>query len=181
MPHLPSARTCLLRPLQHLTHSLLPASRAPAASARRPHPGPRAPRPTATVLSGPRRPPPRPGAQNSAAPARGSAPSPRLSPPGPGARHRLPSQRARCSGPGSLSPVPAAPGPAPRRLPRSRRCAGSFPLLAGARLQHPAPLPQPAATAANPHLTHFPAGAGDFGKVSGGRSLLRLLRPGPGG
>lgn len=77
----------------------------------------------------------------------------------------------------------AAPGPAPPQLPRFRRRAGSFPLLAGARLPPHAALPQPAAAATNPRLTHFPAGAGGVDKVSGGCSLLvtRLRGSGSGG
>lgn len=127
-------------------------------------------------------PPTRPRAQRPATPAAESAPSSPLAPPGPGARSGLRSQRARCSGPGSRGAVSAAPGPAnPRRLPGCGRCAGAFPLLAGARLRHRAPLPQPGAAAANPRRTHFPAGSGGVEKDSGGCNLLRLLRPGPRG
>lgn len=127
-------------------------------------------------------PPTRPRAQRPATPAGESAPSSPLAPPGPGARSGLRSQLARCSGPGSRGAVSAAPGPEnPRRLPGCGRCAGAFPLLAGARLRHRAPLPQPGAAAANPRRTHFPAGSGGVEKDSGGCNLLRLLRPGPRG
>lgn len=84
---------------------------------------------------------------------------------------------------GAAAPAPRAPSPTrlalhPRRIPRSGCCASSFPFPAGARLQHRAPLTQPAAAAADPHLTHFPAGAGGVEKVSRDRSLRRHLRPG---
>ncbi|XP_049508681.1 basic proline-rich protein-like [Panthera uncia] len=160
-----------------------PPPSEPGSRSINPAPAPRPQRPAATVRSGPRRPLPgpglrarqrRPGAQSPAAPARDSAPSPPLAPPGPGARHRLPSQRARCRGPGSRSP-PSPPLPAlhPRRLLRSGRCEGSFPLLAGARLQHRAPLPQPAAAAANPPRHSLP------GRSWGRREGLGRPQPPP--
>ncbi|XP_027955201.1 basic salivary proline-rich protein 1-like [Eumetopias jubatus] len=76
-------------------------------------------------------------------PARGSAPSPPLAPPGPGARHRLPPQRARCSGPGSRSPSPAAPGPAPPQAPEVLALRGLLPAPRGR--EAPAPCSSPAA------------------------------------
>lgn len=83
-------------------------------------------------------------------------------------RPRLPARCPRRS-------RPCTPG----RLPRTPRCADSFPLLAGARLQHRAPLPQPAVAAADPPPYSLPVRS--RGRREGLRRpqpLLRQLRPG---
>lgn len=73
-------------------------------------------------------------------------------------RPRLPARRPRHSRP--CTPAGSEVRALRRLLPAPRRV----------RLQHRAPLPQPAAAAAHPHLTHFPAGAGGVEKVYGDRS-----------
>jgi translation initiation factor IF-2 len=138
LPHLPSARTYLVRPLQHLTLNPLPASRARVASARRPHP----------VSAPARRPLPSPG--------------PRYSPASPGL----------AAAPGPIAPrrVPASPGLRPAGAHGREAASVPFPLSAPAGR---------AAAAGLPTWLTSQAELGGVGKVSGGRSLLRLHGPNP--
>jgi hypothetical protein len=160
LPHLPSARTCRLRPLQHLTRSLLPASRAQDASAAR---AARLCAPRAPARAGDRRALPGPACCL----PRVAAPGPRTPPP------RSPPSRS--SSPGGLPTWLASrpelrgrrvalrrPQPPPTRPPRLRRLKQQAATEAAAPTQAPeppprrterrrlAPLPRPARAASPP-------------------------------
>lgn len=159
---LPSARACLpaspalcqdLPPLPPSAPNAEPPPSEPRSSSISPAPAPRLQARRPERARDPRDPCPARGSEpGDACPGLRSIPFARPSRAGHAApsslfgsavqRPRLPARCPRRSRPCT-----------PRRLPRTRRCADSFPLLAGARLQHRAPSLQPAA---DPHLTHFP-------------------------